>query len=190
MTRTITFEIVSKKSIEAIEMKKIAYPYLQMLAITARQWRMVPALVFIVLFLMSCSFQTTIHRPDKEKQGVSTGYRSTTEYSTDDDERPWPNTTPRVIQDDDPRKNATPQVRTVRRLVCGAFVPPEVPESPRVDLTKLRGIPGNDHEAVKNLLIDNIDAMNKHAARVEAAMKEAYRRHRATCSTREVVAQP
>jgi hypothetical protein len=78
--------------------------------------------------------------------------------------------------------------KTIARVtLCSAFTLPTIPEAPRVDLSKLKSIPNNDHAAVENLLIDNIQAMSDHIKKIESSLKVAANNHRRTCSVREVI---
>jgi hypothetical protein len=85
------------------------------------------------------------------------------------------------------QRNESLNKSIVKVTLCSAFVPPVMPEAPRVDFSKLRAIPSNDHTAVKNLLIDNIQAMNDHAKKVEDSLKLAMIIHRRTCGVRDVI---
>lgn len=90
---------------------------------------------------------------------------------------------------EDIRKHVETQVSidTVKMMVCPEFIPPVVPEIPRVDLSKLRTISGNDHQSVENLLLDNIQALNEHSKKIERTMKQAVVNHRKLCVMREVI---
>jgi hypothetical protein len=130
-----------------------------------------------VLTLSSCSVQTNFLHPNNGKP-------ATDERAGDN----FPSITPEVIQET-PEPAVVTKPKTVKRTLCSPFVIPAMPERPRVDLSKLAQIPGHNHDAVKDMLLDNIQAMNEHSRQVEAALKEAYRKHRATCATREVLVQ-
>jgi hypothetical protein len=85
------------------------------------------------------------------------------------------------------KQNSDIQKPTIKLTLCNVFVPPTIPEIPRVDLGKLSSIPANDHEAVKSLLLDNIQAINVHSKKVEESLRTALLIHRRSCTLREVV---
>ena len=80
-----------------------------------------------------------------------------------------------------------PAATTIKMTLCSTFVLPLLPEAPRVDLIKLNTIPANNHEAVNNLLIDNIQALNQHAKKVEELLRVATMNHKKTCTQKEVI---
>lgn len=136
-----------------------------------------------ILGLTSCSVQTTFVHPDL----AATRARTSTTPGSSEPADSFPSFTPELIPQQTPPPASAPQVKTTKRTLCAAFVVPAMPERPRVDLSKLAQIPGNDHDAVKALLLDNIRDMNEHTKLVEKALKEAYEKHRRSCGLREVV---
>lgn len=84
-------------------------------------------------------------------------------------------------------QNTDTHKTTTKLTLCSVFIPPTIPEVPRVDIVRLNAIPANDHEAVKSLLIDNIQAINEHSKKVEESLKSALLTHRRSCILREVV---
>jgi hypothetical protein len=91
------------------------------------------------------------------------------------------------LLDKQDKKNNDTHRPTIKLTLCNVFVPPMTSEVPRVDLIKLNAIPANDHESVKNLLIDNIQAIHEHSKKAEEALRTAILAHRKSCTSREVL---
>lgn len=76
---------------------------------------------------------------------------------------------------------------STKKTLCSAFISPTIPVKPKVDLSKLNAIAADDHESVKNLLIDNIQALNDYSRKIEEDLKIAIVIHKKSCGIHEVI---
>lgn len=148
-------------------------------------------LVLQLICLSSCSitFQYPLSPPVNNNLTSSVNIMPKTVTNLDN-EKSSTETSTKVSENQDSKivSNAyTPTLSSTKIILCSAFVPPVLPEVPRVDFTKLSAIPANNKEAINNLLVDNIQALNQHAKKVEELLRTATMNHKKTCTQKEVV---
>ncbi len=140
----------------------------------------IAAMLATLSLLYGCSVQTNFLNPKSQQERDGFGTRESSEYSTEMPENLFSKNTVAVEQP--PAKPPTQKI-----FLCRPFVVPELSPRPKVNPADLNSVGKNDHSGLSNLLLNNIHALNQHAIHIEEKLQEAYRKHRESCRTREVL---
>lgn len=148
-------------------------------------------LVLQLICLSSCSITFQYPLPPPVSNNLTSSVNIIPKTVTNlDNEKSATETTTKVSENQDSKivpNTYIPTLSSTKMILCSAFVPPVLPEVPRVDFTKLNAIPTNNTKAINNLLVDNIQALNQHAKKVEELLRVATMNHKKTCTQKEVI---